>query len=354
MRTELAGVLPQLGGLDVAQRRRKLAGALIGPEAQLTPSALLSRISAPETDQAGDLWPKLLALLADAAVGAIPDWSLTVSDVLVVTANDVQVLRDTLPPEISFTVHLGTLQLADVLRVRQDIELALTVPSDPASASLQLSVRGLRLTLPTDELLTLLGAGGLALEGDVQARLDTEGVHFQGGGKNGLAVPLRIAPLGLRAPALYLAPVGSALRFTASFGASLLGLADVTIDGIGSELTPGAAVTPVLPSGIGLSMAVGPARGSGFLERRGDDYRGAVGLVLGVVEVRAFGILRASEPSLLITLSAQFTPSVELGLAFTLNGAPRCRPWPPERPGSATQRASRPAGNNEITMMGLC
>lgn len=74
LRTGLAGVLPQLGGLDVAERRQKLAGALIGPEAQLTPSALLSRISAPETDQAGDLWPKLLALDPKAGPGTAEHW----------------------------------------------------------------------------------------------------------------------------------------------------------------------------------------------------------------------------------------------------------------------------------------
>ncbi|WP_405475275.1 DUF6603 domain-containing protein [Streptomyces sp. NBC_00009] len=319
LRTGLAAVLPQLGALDVTQRRAKLAQALGLPGAQVTPSALLSRIGVPQSDQAGDLWPKLLALLADSADGAAAGWNLTVPDVLVVTADDVQVLGVTLPPEISFTVRLGTLRLADVLEVRQDITLTLSVPSDPAGAALQLSVRGMRLTLPTDALLTLLAPGGSALEGDVQAGLDMKGVHFQGGGKNGLAVPLRAAPPGLRAPALYLAPAGGALRFTASFGASLLGLADATLDGIGSELAPGAPATPVPPSGMGLSMAVGPARGSGFLERRGDEYRGALGLALGVVDVRAFGILRPSEPSLLLALSAHFTPAVELGLAFTLN-----------------------------------
>ncbi|MFF0435355.1 DUF6603 domain-containing protein [Streptomyces sp. NPDC004327] len=319
LRTALAGVLPTLGALDPAQRRRKLAEALGLPGAQLTPSALLTRIGAPDADQAGDLWPKLLTLLSDAAGGLVPHWNLTVPEVLVATADDVQVLHDTLPSEISFTVNLGTLKLADVLRVQQDITLALTVPADPTGAALQLSVRGIRLTLPADELLDLVVPGGPALEGDIQARLDIRGIHFQGGGKNGLAVPLRVAPPGLRAPALYLAPSGLALRFTASFGASLLGLADATIDGIGSELTPGAGATPLPPSGLGLSISAGPARGSGFLERRGDEYRGALSLALGVVDVRAFAILQPSEPSLLVALSALFTPAVELGLGFTLN-----------------------------------
>ncbi|MCX5613440.1 hypothetical protein OHB39_38955 [Streptomyces sp. NBC_00047] len=196
---------------------------------------------------------------------------------LIVTTDEVQALSDTLPAgnEISFAAHLGLLQLADVLRVRQDTELSLTV-----GASLHLAVRGLRLTLLADPLLSLLAPGGLVLEGDVQAELDARGVRFQGGGKNGVSVPLRVAPPGLRAPTLYLAPASpgagadGGLRLTASCGASLLGLAEATLDGIGSELAPGGAVTPVPPTGLGLSLAVGPPRGRGFLERRGDAYQG--------------------------------------------------------------------------------
>ncbi|MEV0172156.1 DUF6603 domain-containing protein [Streptomyces sp. NPDC050803] len=319
LRTQLAGAIGTLGSLDPAQRRAKLAEALGLPDARLTPATLLSGLGAPDADRAGDLWPRLLALLGRAADDVVPAWSLTVPDVVTATADDVRVLATTLPPELSFVVNLGTLRLADILRVRQDITLTLTVPPDPAAAFLRLSVRGVQLTLPGDELLALLAPGGLMLEGDLQARFDAQGVRFEGGGRNGIALPLRGAPPGLRAPALYLSPAGAALRFTASFGATLLGLADATLDGIGSEVTPGAAATPVAPHGLGLSMAVGPARGGGFLERRAGEYRGALALSLGVVEVRAFGILRPREGSLLVALSARFTPPVELGLAFTLN-----------------------------------
>lgn len=319
LRTGLAGVLGSLGSLDPAQRRAKLAEALGLPGARLAPSTLLSRIGAPDSDGAGELWPRLLALLAHAADEASPSWSLTVPDVVTATADDVRVLAAQLPSEITFVVNLGTLRLADVLQVRQDITLTLTVPADPGAAAVRLSVRGVQLTLPGDELLAMLVPGGVTLEGDLQARLDTQGVRFEGGGRNGIALPLRGAPPGLRAPALYLQPAGPALRFTASFGATLLGLADATLDGIGSEVAPGAAPAPVAPHGMGLSLAVGPARGSGFLERRQGEYRGALGLSLGVVDVRAFGILRPREGSLLVALSAQFTPPIELGLAFTLN-----------------------------------
>lgn len=319
LRAALAGVLGPLGPLDGAHRRTKLAEALGLPGARLTPSALLSRVGAPEADQAGDLWPRLLALLADAADGAAPAWSLTVPDVIVADAGDVRLLATQLPSDVAFVVRLGTLRLTDVLEARQDITLTLTVPSAAADASLGLAVRGMRLTLPGDELLTLLAPGGLLLEGDVLARFDAQGVRFEGGGKNGVALPLHTAPPGLRSPSLYLAPAGGALRFTASFGASLLGLADATLDGIGCEVTPGAAATPIAPSGVGLSLAMGPTRGTGFLERRDDEYRGALGLSLGAVDVRAFGILRPHEPSLLVVLGAHFTPPIELGLAFTLN-----------------------------------
>ncbi|MGW2050943.1 DUF6603 domain-containing protein [Streptomyces sp. NPDC001858] len=328
LRSALGGVLPALAALDDTHRRAKLAEALGLPGAQLSPGALLSRLGAPDADQAGDLWPGLLALLAGAADGAVPDWTFTVADVLAVTADDVQVLGETLPADgtITFSLHLGPLRLADVLHVRQDIDLVLTAPpaGQAAAAWLRLAVRGVRLTLPTDPLIRLLAPGGPVLEGDVEARFDAQGARFGGGGKNGVSLPLRSAPPGLRAPTLYLAPApasgaGRGLRFTAAFGASLLGLADGTVDGIGSELTPGGAATPVPPTGLGLSLSVGPARGRGFLERRGDEYRGALELALGVVEVRAFAILRPQQPALLVALSAHFTPAIELGLAFTLN-----------------------------------
>ncbi|MER6160370.1 DUF6603 domain-containing protein [Streptomyces sp. NPDC001868] len=328
LRSALSGVLSALGALEGTQRRAKLAEALGLPGGQLTPAALLSRLGAPDADQAGELWPALLTLLGDAADQAVPDWNFTVPDLLAVTADQVQILGETVPADgtVSFAVRLGPLRLATVLHVRQDAALTLTAPpaGQAATAALSLALSGVRLTLPDDPLVGLLAPGGVVLEGDVQARLDAQGARFQGGGKNGVSVPLRVAPPGLRAPTLSLAPAsgsgaGRGLRFTASFGASLLELADGTIDGIGGEVTPGGTDTPVRATGLGLSLEVGPARGAGFLERRGDEYGGALELALGVVDVRAFAILRPRGPSLLVALSAHFTPPIELGLAFTLN-----------------------------------
>ncbi|QGZ51991.1 hypothetical protein GPZ77_29735 [Streptomyces sp. QHH-9511] len=112
------------------------------------------------------------------------------------------------------------------------------------------------------------------------------------------------------------------LQLTSSFRASLLGVADAAVDGAGLDVRPSAGgYTPsvVPPRGLGLTLAVGPAKGGGFLGEQDGQYRGALSLSLGLVEVKAFGILQPRPPSVLVALSAEFTPAIELGLAFTLN-----------------------------------
>ncbi|WP_329453266.1 hypothetical protein OG894_42530 (plasmid) [Streptomyces sp. NBC_01724] len=229
-------------------------------------------------------------------------------------------MSSVLLPEITLSLRLGAARLAKGLEVRGGVVLALTVPADVTAASLSLTVSGLRLELPGSDLLNLLIPGGPVFEGDVAARAGATGVRFEGGGRDGIALRLGSTPAGLRAPSLYLTPRAGALRFVASFGASLLGLADVTVDGVGAEVAlPPGGVVPVPPAGIGLVLSLGPAKGGGRLESSDGRYSGAVALRLGVVEVKAFAILQPQPMSLLAVLSAEFIPPIELGLAFTLN-----------------------------------
>ncbi len=320
MRTALGPALGTLAAVEAGRRREELARVLGVPS--LTPEALLSRLAAVGAEQAGALWPMLVELLSEAAREARPVWSFEVPDVLRVNGGEVKVMAPALPPEITLDLQFGPVPLAGGLEVRGGVSLTLAIPADPAGASLVFTVRGLRVALPGDDLLNVLVPGGMVFEGNVSARADAAGVRFEGGGRDGAALPLGTSPPGVRAPALHLAPRTGALRLTASFGASLLGVADATVEGVGTELRPaagGATAEAVAPSGVGLVLALGPAKGSGYLEHRDGRYGGAMALSLGVVEVRAFGVLRTDPLSLLAVLSAEFTPPIELGLAFTLN-----------------------------------
>jgi hypothetical protein len=172
----------------------------------------------------------------------------------------------------------------------------------PSGASLELE---LRLVASSSAGLTL---GGASRRASLPARTSTPGIQLRG-----LEVELRESS----PPAL---DIGSILR------GELAGF-KATLQGFGVTLvldSTALRVEPKPPTGIGVSIDAGPARGGGFLGRRGTGYGGAFQLSLGFVDVQAFGILdsdvaRGGGFSLLVVLGAEFTPAIELGLAFTLN-----------------------------------
>ncbi|MFE5909283.1 DUF6603 domain-containing protein [Streptomyces wedmorensis] len=328
IRDGLVLLLPDLPGLPATERPKRLAQALGLPADALTPEALLARLAVPSGAAPGDLWPVLVDLLRTAARGATraaPNWSLAIANVLRAGPTEVQALGTTLPPVLNVTFELSdALDLVPGLAVRDGISLVLALPTAvPDDSTLAFRADGMELALVDHELLKLLAPGGLSLKGSLGVHLDRNGLRLEGGSNGkGIALPLDRAPAGLRAPSLYLAARDGGLQLTTSFRASLLGVADATVDGVGLEIRPTAGgYTPsvVPPKGLGLTLALGPAKGGGFLGEHDGQYRGALSLSLGLVEVKAFGILQPRPPSVLVALSAEFTPAIELGLAFTLN-----------------------------------
>jgi hypothetical protein len=332
LRTKLDGVLGTLTGRPLHEQQEALKAALGVPA--LGPDALLLRLMG-----AGDLagllatapgraWPLLASMLAHGARQAA--WDLDVPGALRMRPDSVEVLAPVLPPVAE--VHLDLLSGGPTsgqpgVRVER-AGLILTLPSDPAAAAVRLTAR-LRVDLPGDELLTAIAPRGLTLEGELGARVDdATGIHFDSGGTHGAELALRAVPPALRAPSLSLgisqAPNDTVL-LTASFGASLLGLADATVERVGLAVTVTATaapvVTPVDPAGAGLTLALGPVKGGGHLDRGPDGrYGGALALRLGTVDVHAFCLLRGDPFTLLAVLTAEFTPPIELGLAVTLSG----------------------------------
>ena len=81
------------------------------------------------------------------------------------------------------------------------------------------------------------------------------------------------------------------------------------------------------PSGIGLSVnAQGLVTGGGFLEHTGDEYAGALDLVLQGTPVKAYGLIQTKLPggqpgySFIAVISAEFVPPVTLPFGFLLEG----------------------------------
>ncbi|MGW0884580.1 DUF6603 domain-containing protein [Streptomyces sp. NPDC002671] len=335
LRQALTEFFGSLSDHDTEDQRRQALATALGL-VDLSPTGLLGRLTALGTDQAGQLFPLLVAILSRAVGQAAPEWHLSIADVLKVDSTRVDVLAPTLPQEFVLEFRLGAAGIAPGVEVRGGVLLTVTVPAETvtvpaetvtvpaeaAGAKLVFAVHGLSLAPPSDPLLAVLLPAGAVFEGDLTAQADATGVTFDGGASSGVALPLRTVPPLLKAPALYLAPRGTAVRMTLSFGASLLGLADATVEGTGVEVSAsdaGVSVSPLPPDGIGVRLALGPAKGAGYLRHEGGQYAGALALGLGVVDVKAFGVLRTDPFSLLAVLSAEFDPPIELGLAFTLN-----------------------------------
>ena len=115
-----------------------------------------------------------------------------------------------------------------------------------------------------------------------------------------------------------------------TFTVDLGGVITATVDGAGVHVhidprprsagNNPLAVAVKAPTGIGLGVDAGLVRGGGFLGVRSGGYGGALQLRLGPVEVKAVGLLTL-EPgfALVVVMSVEFTPAIDLTFGFTLN-----------------------------------
>ncbi|WP_433468323.1 DUF6603 domain-containing protein [Spirillospora sp. CA-128828] len=297
-------------GLDPEARRRELARVL--GVAELTPKALMVRLAAAAAP--GGLWPALVNVLVP---GVTQGPRLDIPGVASWAGDQVIVAPGPVPAEFVIDFSVGPVRPVAGFQA-MTVTLRLTIPPDPAASVLVFGVHGLSVGLPGDDLVRMLVPGGLAFQCEVTGRIDATGVAFDGGGRDGVTPRLTSAPPGLSAPSLHLSPRAGGLRVTVAFGAALFGVADAAVHDVGADVTS-EGLAPVPPSGAGLRLALGPAKGAGFLENRDGRYAGALALSLGAIDVHAYGIVRTDPFSLLVVISAQFSPPLELGLALTLN-----------------------------------
>ena len=213
-----------------------------------------------------------------------------------------------------------------------------------SDTGLRMSVRGgeVRIDLGerTDGVLKILvGAAGSAAA-DLELTVDHRGLTA-GGSLGPVELPARLEAqvVDLEGLELALEPSGATVALTvrSRLAVDVAGVIGARVDGAGVRLVldPGrilsgappfgegaGAIVPVLPRGIGLSLSAGPVKGSGYLLVLPDGYGGVLDLVLGPVNVTAFGLLRsrgADGMSFVAVMSVSFAVPIELGLLFTLN-----------------------------------
>jgi hypothetical protein len=80
------------------------------------------------------------------------------------------------------------------------------------------------------------------------------------------------------------------------------------------------------PKGVGLSVDAAAVSGGGYLSHSNDQYSGALELSICGVAVKAFGLIETQLPggvkgySALVILTAEFSPGLQIGYDFTLDG----------------------------------
>ncbi|WP_051022616.1 DUF6603 domain-containing protein [Nocardia pneumoniae] len=177
-------------------------------------------------------------------------------------------------------------------------------------------------TTPTDLTITLSRDKGLrfaegAARVEKKVNLELPGISLRG-----FAVEL-----GMRGDRFELTPTVSllakppALPLSADLDGLGVGVPMLLPDRFGA----GTDVLPTLPSGMGIALLLGPVSGGGFFQQRpGDAYAGGIDVNLGVVQVKAFGLLQlpsGGKPlSLLVLMGAEFPyPGIQLGFGFAID-----------------------------------
>jgi hypothetical protein len=195
-------------------------------------------------------------------------------------------------------------------------------------------------------LATVLGEEGLSFESAFGLRLSSRsGLSFTGSGGLEASFPLHVqlGPIDLQALTLALKPREKGFDIEASATvAGELGPLTFVVERAGFKLMatfpdpPDGNLGPVdvgfgfkPPNGLGLSIDAGVVKGGGYLFFDFDrgEYAGALELTISdFLSLKAIGLITTRMPdgskgfSLLVIITAEFSPGLQLGYGFTLIG----------------------------------
>ncbi len=185
---------------------------------------------------------------------------------------------------------------------------------------------------------------GLNIQAEAQLGLGYSllgGFTISGGAQLAIQLPAHIdlGPVKIDSLLLGLAPAADHIK--ADAGLSLhagLGPLQATVENVGVSAVFGfqqgnlgpanVSISFKAPTGVGLSLDAGVIKGGGFLSVDPDrgEYAGVLELVFGEINLKALGMITTTMPdgskgfSLLIIITAEFTPGIQLGFGFTLLG----------------------------------
>jgi hypothetical protein len=194
-------------------------------------------------------------------------------------------------------------------------------------------------------LAKILGDGGINAEAGFGLRVSRkEGVAFTGSGGLEIKLPTHIELGPLEIQGLLIALKFKNPNFVLEAGANFkleLGPLVATVENVGISATlsfpeNGGNLGPVQldfgfkpPNGVGLSIDAGAVKGGGYLyfDFDKEEYAGALELVIAeFLALKAIGLINTKLPggkpgfSLLIIITAEFTPGIQLGFGFALTG----------------------------------
>ena len=211
--------------------------------------------------------------------------------------------------------------------------LRLTNPGLPLF-SVALTANQAEVGVGGDLVQALLGGGG-SVAADLLVSVDTDrGITVGGSASTRVTLPvsakigaLEVHELTLETPKTPPNTIALGATVNAALGPLQFLVTEagvlLTIDpnGVAGGAAPIAfSVKP--PVGIGVSLDAALISGGGFLEVSGNDYGGALALKLGPVGVSAVGLLTIGGEvgfALIIIMSVEFTPAIDLTFGFTLN-----------------------------------
>ena len=165
------------------------------------------------------------------------------------------------------------------------------------------------LTISADTQNGLRFQAGAKTRADLDGELALPGVELRG---LGIEIPDGV-PLGLALTGTVNGTLGPIAALIQGAGVSLA--FDVSKIGNGNPI--GLALQP--PTGAGLSVDAGVIHGGGYVQHTGTDYGGALDLELGPIQIKAVALVSTDPFSMVLVLSVEFIPAIQLSFGFTLN-----------------------------------